>query len=168
MRINAKEGCTMDPKQVLKKSSIFSELTPFELLKVTEICRRRFVSKGGVVISEGDDLLPNSALYIVVTGLVKVTAPLGGGKELVLSFLSPHDHFGEMSMLDHRPRSANVVAMEDTELLMMSHDAIENLLADEKDMSLKFYRATAKVLAQKLRTANDKIVERHTPRPQED
>jgi len=147
----------MDPKQVLKKSSLFREFNPLELLKLTEICRRLFLPKAGVIISEGADFEADSALYVMVTGLAKVAVPMGEGKELVLAFMSPGDHFGEMSFLDQHPRSADVVAMEDTELLVMEQEALEELLAGDREMGLKFYRSMSKVLAKRLREANARM-----------
>ena len=147
----------MNPKEILKKSSLFREFNSLELLKLTEICRRRFLPKGGVVISEGEDFDTDSSLYIVVTGFAKVAVPMGEGKELVLAFMSPADHFGEMSFLDQHPRSADVVAMEDTELLVMEQGALEELLAGDRDMAVKFYRSMSKVLAKRLRESNARM-----------
>ena len=150
----------MDPKQVLKKSSLFREFNPLELLKLTEICRRLFLPKAGVIISEGADFEADSALYVMVTGLAKVAVPMGEGKELVLAFMSPPDHFGELSFLDQNPRSADVVAMEDTELLVIKHDDLDNLLSEDKEMALKFYHSMSKTLAKRLRESNSKMLRR--------
>jgi len=150
----------MNPKQVLKNSSLFRDCDSLELLKLTEICRRRFLPKGGVIISEGEDFVADSSLYIIVSGLAKVAVPMGEGKELVLAFMSPPDHFGELSFLDQNPRSADVVAMEDTELLVITHEALEALLDENRDLALKFYRSISKVLAKRLRESNSKMLRR--------
>lgn len=151
----------MDPKGALKKSDLFRDLNSLELIQVTEIVKRRFLGKGEAILAEGEEFDADPSLYLIVSGLVKVAVPVSENTELVLAILSPPDHFGEMSFMDGRPRSANVVAMEDSELFVLSHDALDTLLAGDRDLSLKFHRALSRSLVRKIRAMNQKVVKHH-------
>jgi len=151
----------IDTKQILKSSHLFSSFNSLEILKVTEIARREFLSKGDIVINEGENFEIDASLYVIASGLMKVSMPLGIGKELVLSILSPPDHFGELSFVDENPRSADVVAMEDTELLRIGHEPLKGLLESDPGLALKFYKSLCSVVVHKLRNMNEKLKEGH-------
>ena len=55
----------------------------------------------------------------MVRGRVKIRAPSPGGKEVVLNVIEPGDVFGEIALLDGKERSADAVAMQETELLVL-------------------------------------------------
>jgi len=149
----------MDPKSALKKSPLFKDFNSLELIQLTEIVKRRFLGKGEAILAEGDEFDEDPSLYILVSGLVKVAVPIAENTELVLAVLTPPDHFGEMSFVDGRPRSANVIAMEDTELFVLQHDALEGLLTDDRGLSLKFYRGLSRSLVHKMRKTNARVVD---------
>jgi len=147
----------IDPKKILKESHLFRGFNSLELIKVVEISRREFLSKGDIIISEGENFEMDSSLYVIASGLVKVSMPLGPGKELVLSILSPPEHFGELTFVDRKPRSANVVAMEDSELLKIEQEQLDELLHADTALALKFYKALGGVVVAKLRKMNEKL-----------
>lgn len=78
--------------------------------------------KGSFIISQNDR---GSTMYLLVSGRVKVTLASAEGKELALNYLEAPSHFGEMSLVDAEPRSADVVAVTDVEVLAL----------DAKDLS---------------------------------
>lgn len=149
----------MDAKALLKKTRLFHDFNQLELLKVTEIARRDFLPKGDTIINEGENFESDSSLYIISNGLVKVAVKLGDSMELVFSILGPPETFGEISFTDNMPRSANVTAMNDTELLKIDHGAMLELMEKDSQMALKFYHSMSKVLAAKLRTMNVRALE---------
>jgi len=63
------------------------------------------------------------ALFMILSGRVKVTILSDDGREVILSMLSEHDCFGEMSLLDDQPRSATVIALSETDILEYSGQA---------------------------------------------
>src|SRR5262249_27383695 len=65
---------------------------------------------------------PGDSMFVIASGRVKVALFGENGRELTLSELKPGDFFGEMSLLDNRPRSANVVAVDDATLLVLTRD----------------------------------------------
>lgn len=69
------------------------------------------------LVREGQE--PGIGLYIILSGRVRVTQDDGDGKERQLAELGPAEMFGEMALLDDRPRSATVTALEPTVALVI-------------------------------------------------
>ena len=100
----------------LRNVSLFESLDQQELEALSEVTFTRTFSKDNVIIlaeEEGD------TLFILKKGHVKVSIVSEEGREVILSLLGPGSVFGELSLLDGKPRSANVVAIEETDLLML-------------------------------------------------
>ncbi len=100
----------------LRNVSLFESLDQQELEALSDVTFTRTFSKDNVIIlaeEEGD------TLFILKKGKVKVSIVSEGGREVILSLLGPGSVFGELSLLDGKPRSANVVATEETDLLML-------------------------------------------------
>lgn len=100
----------------------------------------RVVSKtlprDSVVFREGD--LPD-ALYIVVSGRVKIYLLDERGQELVLSTKGPGEYFGEM-MLDDKPRSASVVTVEPAEFAVLSRAQFTSFMLEHPEVALQLIR----------------------------
>jgi CRP/FNR family cyclic AMP-dependent transcriptional regulator len=92
--------------------------------------RKRTYARSAIVINEGDAA---HGLFIVCSGSLKACLNDDQGRELVLSTHGPGDHFGELALLDGAPRSANVVALESSELLIVTKDAFHAVLQDHPD-----------------------------------
>jgi len=100
----------------LRNVSLFESLDQQELEALSDVAFTRTFSKDNVIIlaeEEGD------TLFILKKGHVKVSIVSEEGREVILSLLGPGSVFGELSLLDGKPRSANVVATEETDLLML-------------------------------------------------
>ena len=100
----------------LRNVSLFESLDQQELEALSDVAFTRTFSKDNVIIlaeEEGD------TLFILKEGHVKVSIVSEEGREVILSLLGPGSVFGELSLLDGKPRSANVVATEETDLLML-------------------------------------------------
>ena len=97
----------------LTQCSLFSGLTEQYLISILKLFLIRKVTKGKLIISEEDD---SKSIYIIQSGIVKVSKFSDQGKELILAFLGQADIFGEMSLFDGEKRSTNVVAKTDCNL----------------------------------------------------
>jgi CRP-like cAMP-binding protein len=135
---------------VLEKVPLFGQLGPADLQRVLELARERAYPKNSVILFEDD---PGDALYIVSTGQVKVVLIGEDGREVILSVLGDGDFFGEMSLIDDEPRSAHVIAMKDSQLLVLRRDDFQSRLEEQPKIALKLLR----VLVQRLRRADEKI-----------
>ena len=140
----------MSATDVLRKVPLFSDLSEADLASFGEVTREREYPKNSVILFEDD---PGDSLYIVSTGQVKVVLIGEDGREVILSVLGDGDFFGEMALIDDEPRSAHVIAMKDSQLLVLRRDDFQAQVAMHPQIALKLLR----VLVQRLRRADEKI-----------
>jgi len=108
--------------------------------------KKRYFKKGAEIIKEG---MLSDCAYIIESGSVKVSKTMVNGEEQIIGILEQNDIFGEMGMIDSLPRSANVVAIEDCTVTVMTQD-IFNSLSKHNPTALI---PVLKVLAKRLRKA---------------
>lgn len=140
----------MSATDVLKRVPLFADLSAADLARFGEVTREREYPKNSVILFEDD---PGDALYIVSTGQVKVVLIGEDGREVILSVLGDGDFFGEMSLIDDEPRSAHVIAMRDSHILVLRRDDFQSQLEQHPKVALELLR----VLVQRLRRADEKI-----------
>jgi CRP/FNR family transcriptional regulator, cyclic AMP receptor protein len=115
---------------------------------------RRF-KRDETVFHQGD---PGDALYIVASGHVKVVLPSPDTSEgAILATLGRGQFFGELAMLDGQPHSADVVALERTETLVLGRADFERLF--EREPSIR--RSLVLALARELRRLTDHVEALH-------
>jgi CRP-like cAMP-binding protein len=100
---------------------------------------RRF-RRGEVIFHMGD---PGDALFIILSGLVKIWLPAETGDAAILATLRPGDFFGELALLDGAPRSASASALEATETLVLPRERFRDLIATEAVIRDAFLTAVA-------------------------
>jgi CRP-like cAMP-binding protein len=81
--------------------------------------------KGNLVIRTGD---PGQDMYMVMTGVLEVRARSTSGRSHVIETLGKGQVFGEMSFLNGRPRTADVAAVTDAEVLLITRDFLDRLM----------------------------------------
>ncbi|PKO87151.1 MAG: hypothetical protein CVU18_11695 [Betaproteobacteria bacterium HGW-Betaproteobacteria-12] len=135
---------------VLRNVPLFSGLSESELEKLSKVCGRRRVERGAFVVRAAE---MTDSLYILLTGRAKVTNTDEEGREIILAWLGPGEFFGEMGLIDGSPRSANVVASEACELLLLSKEAFQRCLQDNFLVAQKLMQ----ILVRRLREADRKI-----------
>jgi len=138
------------PNNFLKYVPIFSELGEDTLEKISKLGIRKSFKKDSVVLFEHET---GTALFVIVEGKVKVSRVSDDGKEVILTILGESDFFGEMAILDGLSRSANVTAMEDSELFIIQRSEFLELLNVHPEVSI----ALLQELTQRLRSADMKI-----------
>lgn len=111
-----------DTSALLEGVAFFDGFSADELQRVAELCDEVESRAGSVVVDQGD---PGTACYVLVTG----TASVYVRGEYVTS-LGPGTMIGEMSLVDHRPRTATVVADSDLALLRFDSKAFSKLLEE--------------------------------------
>ena len=101
--------------ELLKSVSLFCDLNLDELGYISEkMVSKRFKS-GNLIFWKSQKV----KFIFVIEGSVKVTRLSKDGREVILAMLNAGDFFGEMSLLDGESRSANVIALENTEVLSL-------------------------------------------------
>jgi len=109
----------LSPMEVLRKVPLFSGLSESDLAAFADLTRERSYPKGSVIVFEDD---PGDALFLVAAGQVKVVLIAEDGREVILSVLGEGSFFGEMAVIDEEPRSAHVIAMDDSSLLVLRRE----------------------------------------------
>ncbi len=125
----------------------------------------RAFQAGEVIFNEGD---AGDGLYIVHSGLIRITATSTPDRQHVLSRMEPGDYFGEMAVFDGGPRSASAVALEDSRLSFVPMGAVLELLARSpllaaslvRDASLRMREFNRRFLKESLKAERLQLVER--------
>ena len=110
--------------------------------------RSRCLKAGEVLFAAGDD---GDGCYLLDRGLLKVTVTSSLGEERTIAILGPGAVVGELSMIDERPRSASVVALNDCLLRFTSREAFAKFMATHPEA----YQALVAILAFRLRQADE-------------
>ena len=129
---------------------LFKGLAPHELQRFAEVTREKTYPRGSVILFEDD---PGDALFIVRIGRVKVVLVGDDGREVILGILGVGDHFGELSLIDDQPRSAHVIALEDSTLLVLRREDFKRRVEDTPAVAWSLMQE----LSGRLRRADDKI-----------
>ena len=134
----------------LRKVPLFSCLNDKELEDLDQLTITRSYRKGNVIILAED---VGDTFFIIRKGQVKVSIIHEDGREVIFSLLGPGTVFGELSLLDGKPRSANVVALKDTELITLRHSEFLQLVYQNPQVAT----ALLSELASRLRRTDEKI-----------
>ncbi len=100
----------------LRSFPMFEDLGSEDLETLAGMLVFREFPKGSFIITQNDR---GSVMYLLVSGRVKVSLASPEGKELALNYLEAPSHFGEMTLVDAEPRSADVIAVTDAEVLAL-------------------------------------------------
>jgi CRP/FNR family transcriptional regulator, cyclic AMP receptor protein len=136
--------------QLLGRVSIFSGLSPEQLVDLASVAVPRHWESGEVIFREGDT---GDTCYVVQDGCVRVTRNHSDGRTITLAELRPGDLFGELAMFDSERRSATVEAMEDTSAVALLAGDLRRLLIRHPEISIKLLSA----FADRLKAANERI-----------
>ena len=109
----------------LRRVALFSGLTDEEFIDLAALTHNREYKKGTFIVLAED---VGDEFFIIRKGRVKVNIVHEDGREIILSLLGEGEVFGELSLLDGQPRSANVVTAEPTELIILRRDHFIDLI----------------------------------------
>ena len=130
---------------------LFEGLPRSELSRLADyLYERTFPAGASVVFAEQS----GEAVYVILSGSVKVHAICPDGTEVVLAVLGPGEVVGEMSLADSLGRSANVVTIEETNLLWMDRRTFQSTVASSPVLSGNL----AEVLSRRVRLANARLI----------
>ena len=121
----------MEDAAFLARVPLFASLKPALLDELAGKLTRKSYRRGEVIFHQDD---PGSAMHIVKSGQVKIATTSPEGEEVIMAILKDSDFFGELSLLDDKPRSANVVAMEATQTLTLRRDDFMDMLGKHPEM----------------------------------
>ena len=137
-------------KEVLSRNPLFVGLEDFYLEDIISIGELRGWPKASQIICEGES---GDLVYFIISGRAKVTLYGEQGREIVLAVLKEGDMFGEMAIMDEKPRSANVEAGRELKCLTVNKEIFLKYLGSHH----KVYRTMFAYLTGRLREATRKI-----------
>jgi CRP-like cAMP-binding protein len=120
---------------------LFSECSAKEIRSISSVADAVSVAAGRVLVKEG---AIGRELYLIVSGTASIQR-----KGRQVATLSAGQHFGELSLLDRRPRNATVIAKTDMELFVVGQGQFNGLLATIPTLSRKLLAAMASRLREK-------------------
>jgi CRP/FNR family cyclic AMP-dependent transcriptional regulator len=135
---------------MLKKVSLFANVEEGELERLSSMLVERFCPRDTNIVSRDE---PGDSMFVILKGRVKIVILGDNGREVILNLLKAGDFFGEMALLDDQPRSANVVAAEDSTVLILKRDAFAEHIKKSPATALNMMAE----LARRLRRADELI-----------
>jgi CRP/FNR family cyclic AMP-dependent transcriptional regulator len=127
----------------LAEVKLFELLDENELSELASVIDSETVGAGQIIFNAGE---LGDALYIVRSGEVELYVKDTAGQKIVLTTVERNDIFGELSMLDERPRSATAMALTDTELLLLDRNDLLLLFQKQPDAALNMLAAISTML----------------------
>lgn len=136
---------------LIRKIDFFEPLEEKIIRKIADVCIPREYSKGDAIVKQGESGL---GLFFITAGKVHVEVERNGRTSIVAT-LKEEDFLGELSIIDNKPRSANVVCIEDTSCLLLTRDSFSRLMNKYPEIAVQM----AKALAGRIRAANEKMTQ---------
>lgn len=133
----------MDKNNLLKSVSLFYDLSEKELGYISSKMITKSFEAGSLIFMENDE---GKRCFFVAEGLVKITRLNKDGKEVILAMLNKGEFFGEMALLDGESRSANVIALEKTEVLTINRADFLSVLHEYPTIAIQLLKETAQRL----------------------
>jgi CRP-like cAMP-binding protein/lipopolysaccharide biosynthesis regulator YciM len=150
-------------QQVIVKSEdkvdLFKErgLSAAEMKLLATFSSEERFREGSMIFREGEK---GDKLYIVLDGRVRISKFIPGVGEEALTVLDRGDFFGEMALIDDKPRSADAKAHEgDATVLSIDRATLNEILSMDPHAALQFLNLLCRLISRRLREINDKIVQ---------
>lgn len=141
--------------QVLLKAHLFHEFNEQELTSFIELLDQETFSSGQCIVRQDE---PGDCMYLLIRGRARVVHH-SGGRDIELAIMHPGDFFGEIALVDHGPRSADVEALEPCVLLNISQSAISALAGVFPTAAFKFLIAIGRLMVDRLRKTNQRYID---------
>ncbi|PWU16751.1 MAG: hypothetical protein C5B50_12940 [Verrucomicrobia bacterium] len=121
----------------LESSKLFSQVSPDELGPLRERAREEHFSAGQEIFKEAD---PGDSVYLVKDGQVEISVLVGQNARHVFSQIGPGEMFGEMAVIEDKPRSANAVALKPTTVYRLTRSEMLQLVEESPALALALLR----------------------------
>jgi len=106
----------LDKTAILSGHFLLHHLPVETLETLSRYARLQKFAKGDVIVQKG---AAGSGMMAVVDGRVKISTVSPEGKEVILDFINPGEVFGEIALLDSRERTADAIAMEACQVMVL-------------------------------------------------
>jgi CRP-like cAMP-binding protein len=112
----------------------------------------KYFDKGEVIFREGDI---GDLMYILQEGSVDLKKRVEKGEVVLKTMTKPSEFFGEMALIDHRPRSASAIAASNTKVFAIDGPSFEKMIVSNGTFALKII----KILSERIRNSNEQLEE---------
>jgi CRP-like cAMP-binding protein len=137
-------------RRALAQNGIFGALSERDLQELIAYGVTASFGSRKTIFQKGD---AGDSMMVVLTGRVKISNYSAEGKEAVLNFIEPGQVFGEIALLDGRPRTADAAAMEPTELFVMRRRELLPFLRSHPQVAIRLIE----ILCAKLRHTTEMV-----------
>ena len=137
----------------LRRVKILADMSEQQLGRFAQVMEVLNLRQWTDIVRQGT---PGDAMYLILEGEVRVRLMIGD-KESILATLGAGEFFGETSLFDHGPRSADVVANKDTVLLKISAANFQKLVDESPDLAAPFLLAIGRTLSARIRADNKRF-----------
>ncbi|MGD0675684.1 MAG: cyclic nucleotide-binding domain-containing protein [Polyangiaceae bacterium] len=138
----------------LSRVPFFDGLTHVALALIAKVTTEEIHATGTKIFQYGD---VGDKLFIILEGKVRISRDLAGMGEEALAVLGAGEVFGEMSLIDDAPRSADARVHERCRLLVITKEDFDDLLFLRKDLAYEVLWNCVRILMARLRETNDKL-----------
>ncbi len=140
---------------ILTRMKLFADFSVDELCIFSDFLVQKVFPVNATICEEGE--LGNE-FFIILSGQVQVTKRDNNGKEYALTNMKPGSCFGEMALIDNLPRSASVVALEETKAAILSQASFVLLKEHNMEVYSHILLKLAKEFSNRLRSMDNKYV----------
>ena len=136
----------------LRGAAIFKHLHADQLNGLVDQTDFMRYNSEEIIVTEGD---PGDRLYIIMQGIVKIKKEIPNHPDKVLAYLLPGNTFGELGILENKPRSATVQALTDVEVLYIERESFIRILHEHPSITIEL----AKLLGHYLTESNKRLTQ---------
>jgi len=140
------------PVTTLKKTPIFRNLSDRNIRAIARLSSIETFSKNTAILRESQKAVTGD-FYIIRKGRVKVSRIGTQGREIIFTELKAGDSFGEMAIIDRQPRSANVITLSDTEMVVIKGPDFLKILKAYPAIALNLL----KIMSRRIRRSDTQI-----------
>lgn len=141
----------MEHHEILHSVPLFANISTQNIKGIAKSCGERSFKKGEFLVKQGN---PGIGLFIIVSGKVKIVKSLEQGQDIEIATHGPGEVIGEMAVLDGAPRTANVVAVEDTDCLVLASWAFNSFMESHPEVALQILP----IVVRRFRETNEALI----------
>lgn len=135
---------------LLASHYMFKDLPPELIDRIARLSVTKKIRAGETLFFKNDD---GDALYGILDGRIRISTGTAGGQELVLNIIEKDEIFGEIALLDGKPRTADAIAITGCELMVIHRRDVRQLIEQETALAIHFLE----LAGERLRWLSDRI-----------